>query len=421
MLKIKTNYKSIALYAVLGLVILLSFSRMALSYVYYPPSAALGPGDIKSTHILNGTILNEDINASAGINLSKFEIVPLNSFLIGTGTGVTSMAVDGVEGLLIDLVPYTGATADVDLGSYYLTAEGIKVKSAFELWSGSSIDFYSDLGVTITGQILNNMVNQYTLTGPTISAILDLSGITTSDKTFTFPDATGTFALTSDLPSLPLSTANGGTGLNNTAAATGSVPYFSGTGVMDNLAPGTSGKVLQTNGTGAAPSWELSPTGLISSVYTAYATPDDTNENTIASATIPGGSLGTNKAVRVQAFIEFRAYGTETPTWRLKYGATTVATFNYANANNSTIEYGTLIATLQATGSTTSQVGTMFLDLGKARKPADTPADETRQYATGTATENSAADKTLSITVQKNATGNDAEVKMRSAIFELLK
>jgi hypothetical protein len=47
----------------------------------------------------------------------------------------------------------------------------------------------------------------------------------------------------------------GGTGQNWSSVVQGSIPYFSATGTMATLAPGTSGYVLTTNGSGANPTW----------------------------------------------------------------------------------------------------------------------------------------------------------------------
>jgi hypothetical protein len=52
-----------------------------------------------------------------------------------------------------------------------------------------------------------------------------------------------------------LSVSAGGTGVNLGSCAQGSVSYFSATGVMACLAPGTSGQVLQTQGASANPQW----------------------------------------------------------------------------------------------------------------------------------------------------------------------
>ncbi len=64
----------------------------------------------------------------------------------------------------------------------------------------------------------------------------------------------GAVSLTADITGV-LGSANGGTGANLSAANQGAVPYFSATGVMSALAPGTAGYVLTTNGAGQNPTW----------------------------------------------------------------------------------------------------------------------------------------------------------------------
>lgn len=70
--------------------------------VIYPTSAALGPGDITSTLILDSTILNEDIAASASIDLTK---LARNEFAIRPQTTYTgdlfSVASGSTEHLVI--------------------------------------------------------------------------------------------------------------------------------------------------------------------------------------------------------------------------------------------------------------------------------------------------------------------------------
>jgi hypothetical protein len=52
-----------------------------------------------------------------------------------------------------------------------------------------------------------------------------------------------------------ISTQYGGTGQDWSAIAQGNIPYFSATGVMATLAPGTANQILITGGAGANPSW----------------------------------------------------------------------------------------------------------------------------------------------------------------------
>ncbi len=56
---------------------------------------------------------------------------------------------------------------------------------------------------------------------------------------------------------LPLSVANGGSGQDASSVAQGSIFYFSATGVISILAPGTSGYSLITQGAGANPTYAL--------------------------------------------------------------------------------------------------------------------------------------------------------------------
>ena len=89
-------------------------------------------------------------------------------------------------------VPYTGATADVDLGLWELSAANVF------LYNDGAIDFYSDAGITQIGEFMGLGAGLYGFIDDSINwyGILDFSGITTSNKTFTFPNVSGTVALT---------------------------------------------------------------------------------------------------------------------------------------------------------------------------------------------------------------------------------
>ncbi|HKY74324.1 MAG TPA: site-specific integrase, partial [Patescibacteria group bacterium] len=87
--------------------------------------------------------------------------------------------------------------------------------------------------------------------------ITGLTGITSSG-TITFSSLSdGAAYLSSGVLSTEaqLSTSRGGTSADLSAVGTGSLAYFSATGVMAGFAPGTSGYILQTNGAGFVPSW----------------------------------------------------------------------------------------------------------------------------------------------------------------------
>ena len=102
-------------------------------------------------------------------------------------------------------VPYTGATASVDLGVYALSssvlyADGLGSIAGFlylkqNTTTSQYLADYSAIGAYSNGYVFN-------IATPSISkqALLDLSLITASaSRTFTFPDTSGTLALTDDL------------------------------------------------------------------------------------------------------------------------------------------------------------------------------------------------------------------------------
>jgi hypothetical protein len=73
-------------------------------------------------------------------------------------------------------VPYTGATADVDLGSYQMITDTVK----------------SALGVNLH-LLVNGTSNTVDMSNGGLKAKLDFSFLTSSDRTFKFPDHDGTF------------------------------------------------------------------------------------------------------------------------------------------------------------------------------------------------------------------------------------
>lgn len=100
---------------------------------------------------------------------------------------------------LSGLVPYTGSTSAVDLGGFSLTADSVQsTTSGFSAFNSGGINFFSDAGVTNTGYI--NVLNpgQYTFKNNTAESIFDFNSATLN-RTYTFPDNSGTIALTSDI------------------------------------------------------------------------------------------------------------------------------------------------------------------------------------------------------------------------------
>lgn len=105
-----------------------------------------------------------------------------------------------------DLVPYTGATTDVDLGGHSLTI-GVGGSLVVNTLAPDIIDFYTENAEATSWSNLTVAYNEVLIDTPQLrlvnysagfgDAILDVSGVTLT-KTFTFPDATGTLALEDD-------------------------------------------------------------------------------------------------------------------------------------------------------------------------------------------------------------------------------
>lgn len=108
-------------------------------------------------------------------------------------------------------VPYTGATANVNLGLYGLTTRGLTISKAgssvngliFEQAAGLGID---GAGFTTIGPSGSDGFGFY-FGGTTQAFILKASSIT-SQRAYTMPNATGTLALTSDIVAYTLPTAS---------------------------------------------------------------------------------------------------------------------------------------------------------------------------------------------------------------------
>ncbi len=141
-------------------------------------------------------------------------------------------------------------------------------------------------------------------------------------------------------------TTYGGTGQNWSGVAQGSIPYFSGTGTMSTLAPGTSGYVLTTQGASANPTWTS-----VSSVGTNYWN--------LGTGTIyPGNTtldLLLGASATTSAKFAFKNVLTGTPTASIS-GTTNVAIFIDGNGNISTTNRQNLVLGNSTTYDTTGNI-----------------------------------------------------------------
>jgi hypothetical protein len=170
------------------------------------------------------TVTNSPVTTTGtiAISLSSGYVIPTQSFLDG-------------------LVPYTGATANVDLGNKTLTSQNLivthtstdggvlnlKIGSSRTIQGAGFVSLYADTGVlgfidSIAGNIR--------------SAKFSLGSITNNQtRTYTLPDADGTIALTSDL--------TGGTVTSVAELTIGTT----GTDITSTVANGTTTPVITLN------------------------------------------------------------------------------------------------------------------------------------------------------------------------------
>lgn len=237
----------------------------------------------------------DTLTAGTGISLAGDVVTntaPDQTVVLNAGSGI------GVSGTypnftisntqdLSGFVPYTGATQDVNLGANTLAAESLNVT-----------------GTNGAGHVnLRHQASNATATGQTTALFADSNGDlktkndnlhystfktsgNTADRTYTFPNATGTVALTSDIP-----TYTGGTGIS-----------VAGT-TITNTAPDQT--VVLNAGVGVAvtgtyPNFTIAATGVQAIKSTTNGTATSGTSNTVsATRLIAGGTISVGNVVRI--------------------------------------------------------------------------------------------------------------------------
>jgi len=135
---------------------------------------------------------------------------------------------------------------------------------------------------------------------------------------------------------------------------------------------------------------------------TATVTVTASGEQTVLSQTIPGNTLGTGGGVRVKMGVKCVSSGVDTCAFKFKYGATTIVTSPTFTLGSGTTVNGFIEFTVLGSGATNTQYGNSIYMLSRIDS-AVAVAIDANQSQTGTAAEDSTADKTIAITVNQSA------------------
>lgn len=200
MLKLNLQIKNSLTISLLCFVILLSFGHTAWSVVRYPSVASLGVGDIKSSHIKDGEIVNADVNAAAAITSKKLDY----SGEVATSTNVFGLVMDYLAS-----ISTSSETMIISDGSGWVGMNTTTLRWLMNL-----------------GDVAMQTSTDISITGGSITGITDIT------------------------------LADGGTGQSWGTMYDGGVPYFNTSSSMDVLHPGSAGEYLQTQGTSSPPVWK---------------------------------------------------------------------------------------------------------------------------------------------------------------------
>lgn len=148
--------------------------------------------------------------------------------------------------------------ADLDAIAAIVGTSGLLKKTAANTWTLDTTSYG-------TGTVTSVAAGSY-LTGGTITTngtlAVDATSANTASKVVA-RDASGNFSAGTITASL---TGTASTATNLAGGGAGQLPYQSGSGTTAMLAAGTSGQVLQSNGT-SAPSWVASPSVPVGSLF----------------------------------------------------------------------------------------------------------------------------------------------------------
>jgi hypothetical protein len=306
---------------------------------------AIGTGKVTTTQILDGTIADADISATAAIVDTKLATISSAGKVSNSATTATNANTNSAIVARDASGNFSAGTITASLTGNATTATTLQTTRSIY---GNSFNGSADL----TGVIASTY-------GGTGNGFTKFSGPLTAEKTFTLPNASATI-LTTNAAVTP---AQGGTGI--TSYTTGDLLYASGSSTLNTVSDVAAGSYLRSAGVGAAPVWSTltlpattTANGLLYSsatnTVTGLASANNgilvTNSsgvpfigNTVGSAlTMPSLNLsGTSNQVVMQS-----AGTTGTLTWT---PTTTNKTITLPDASGTVVLTGTMVTVNAAT------------------------------------------------------------------------
>lgn len=283
-----------------------------------------------------------------------------------------------------------------------------------------------DANTTMVGTDTTQTLTNKTLTNPVVNVGSDAEGDTyyrnSSGSFVRLPRGTDNYILkmNGNVPNWEAESVTS----NATTTTSGVSELATSSEINSGTATGGSGAPLVMTPDGFASSQYANSVRVLSKSYSNTTVSNTTSETTLFSYTVPGGTLGSTKAIRVRgAFaVSFNATGAgNNLTLRLKLGGTTLDT----NTITPTVAMGTTSTdsgifdiTLFATGATNTQEW-MYSFL-QGNQSAGTVSDIFRARKKGTSSADSTIDRDLVITAQYATASTVNTIVIENYIIELI-
>lgn len=169
----------------------------------------------------------------------------------------------------------------------------------------------------------------------------------------------------------------------------------------------------------------VAPVVALSHVNSTTTVGNTAAETDLVSFSIPGGTLGTDRTLRLRVQGDFKQNNSRTFVLRIKYGATTVyASGSVTIANSANTRAMELVVEFGGLGSTAVQHGWGRFDIGSATNPTTGTSDldgsvSHSNFETINSSEDSTTTLTLKVTIQWSAADAATQIRSERATLEV--